>query len=268
MGLDIVAEGVETKAVRDKLLEMGCYKGQGWLFSEAVPAAEVPGLMAQPARSLPTPPARPEQLPHLPAGAAPSRPDNVSGPVVGFSAAVLDALPDANRRARQDGHDHRRQPGLADVRRRQRRYARDDRGRGQLRRRVRPGRGTWLGRRSRGAGRADSGAGRRHRGERPRVPLPVTEGGAVVHPADDADRRSQRRRCRLPRQHHPPCGVRAGARPPGVARFVDGAGQPADVHRSAHPGACSPPGRLRRPRRRPALRRPLRLQGDQRHLRS
>jgi len=95
MGLDIVAEGVETKAVRDKLLEMGCYKGQGWLFSEAVPAAEVPGLMAQPARSLPTPPARPEQLPHLPAGAAPSRPDNVSGPVVGFSAAVLDALPDA-----------------------------------------------------------------------------------------------------------------------------------------------------------------------------
>lgn len=45
MGLDVVAEGVETEAVRDRLLELGCYDGQGWLYSKAVPAAEIPDLL-------------------------------------------------------------------------------------------------------------------------------------------------------------------------------------------------------------------------------
>ena len=32
LGLDVVAEGVETEAQRLRLLELGCTEGQGWLF--------------------------------------------------------------------------------------------------------------------------------------------------------------------------------------------------------------------------------------------
>ncbi len=38
--LSIVAEGVETEEMRDKLVEYGCHYLQGWLFSKAVPGAE------------------------------------------------------------------------------------------------------------------------------------------------------------------------------------------------------------------------------------
>ncbi len=41
LGMHVVAEGVETPAVRDVLLEMGCEFAQGYLFSVPVPAAEV-----------------------------------------------------------------------------------------------------------------------------------------------------------------------------------------------------------------------------------
>jgi EAL domain-containing protein (putative c-di-GMP-specific phosphodiesterase class I) len=51
MGLDVIAEGVETEAVRDRLLELGCYRGQGWLFSRALPAAAVPDLLTAPRSS-------------------------------------------------------------------------------------------------------------------------------------------------------------------------------------------------------------------------
>lgn len=46
MGLDVIAEGVETELVRHRLLALGCQQGQGWLFSRAVPAAAVPGLLS------------------------------------------------------------------------------------------------------------------------------------------------------------------------------------------------------------------------------
>jgi len=42
MGLDVIAEGVETAAVRDRLVDLGCHRGQGWYYSRAVPAAELP----------------------------------------------------------------------------------------------------------------------------------------------------------------------------------------------------------------------------------
>ncbi len=42
MGLDVIAEGVETAAVRDRLLDLGCHRGQGWYYSRAVPAADLP----------------------------------------------------------------------------------------------------------------------------------------------------------------------------------------------------------------------------------
>ena len=42
LGLDLIAEGVETAAARDKLLELGCHFAQGYYFSKPVPADEVP----------------------------------------------------------------------------------------------------------------------------------------------------------------------------------------------------------------------------------
>ena len=41
LGLELVAEGVETQAQRDLLIEMGCDQIQGWLISKALPATEL-----------------------------------------------------------------------------------------------------------------------------------------------------------------------------------------------------------------------------------
>jgi diguanylate cyclase len=41
LGMTVVAEGVETAEVRDRLVAMGCELGQGFLFSPALPADEV-----------------------------------------------------------------------------------------------------------------------------------------------------------------------------------------------------------------------------------
>ena len=40
LGLEVIAEGIETEAQRDLLLELGCERGQGFLFSQARPAQE------------------------------------------------------------------------------------------------------------------------------------------------------------------------------------------------------------------------------------
>jgi EAL domain-containing protein (putative c-di-GMP-specific phosphodiesterase class I) len=45
MGLSVLAEGVETEEVRSRLLELGCRRGQGWLFGAALPAAELPARL-------------------------------------------------------------------------------------------------------------------------------------------------------------------------------------------------------------------------------
>jgi EAL domain-containing protein (putative c-di-GMP-specific phosphodiesterase class I) len=45
LGLDVVAEGVESEAVRSHLIMLGCRWAQGWLFSAALPAASLPGLL-------------------------------------------------------------------------------------------------------------------------------------------------------------------------------------------------------------------------------
>jgi EAL domain-containing protein (putative c-di-GMP-specific phosphodiesterase class I) len=42
LDLDAVAEGVETTEQAERLFELGCRTAQGYLFSKAVPAAEVP----------------------------------------------------------------------------------------------------------------------------------------------------------------------------------------------------------------------------------
>jgi len=41
LGLDTVAEGVETTGQADVLRELGCPKAQGYLFSKPLPAADM-----------------------------------------------------------------------------------------------------------------------------------------------------------------------------------------------------------------------------------
>lgn len=42
--LTVVAEGLETEADRQWLIEAGCDLGQGWLFGKPVPGKELEGL--------------------------------------------------------------------------------------------------------------------------------------------------------------------------------------------------------------------------------
>jgi EAL domain-containing protein (putative c-di-GMP-specific phosphodiesterase class I) len=45
LGMDVVAEGVETKEQLGELRPMGCDYGQGFLFSRAVEARDARALM-------------------------------------------------------------------------------------------------------------------------------------------------------------------------------------------------------------------------------
>lgn len=47
LGLDVVAEGVETPAARELLAEAGCSWAQGWLFSAAVPGPALPHVLGR-----------------------------------------------------------------------------------------------------------------------------------------------------------------------------------------------------------------------------
>ena len=47
LGLQVTAEGVETQAQREMLLEMGCLRGQGWLFAKAMPLPQALALAPQ-----------------------------------------------------------------------------------------------------------------------------------------------------------------------------------------------------------------------------
>jgi PAS domain S-box-containing protein len=46
LGLTTVAEGIETKEQADMLFYLGCELGQGWLYGRAVPARELPRILA------------------------------------------------------------------------------------------------------------------------------------------------------------------------------------------------------------------------------
>jgi diguanylate cyclase (GGDEF)-like protein/PAS domain S-box-containing protein len=65
LGIKVVAEGIESRAQADRLVELDCDFGQGFLFSRAVPPGQVPRLITRlaPASGAPTdspaePPAR------------------------------------------------------------------------------------------------------------------------------------------------------------------------------------------------------------------
>lgn len=47
LGLRIIAEGIETEAQRQALIEYGCIEGQGWLFSKALPAPQFEAALKQ-----------------------------------------------------------------------------------------------------------------------------------------------------------------------------------------------------------------------------
>jgi EAL domain-containing protein (putative c-di-GMP-specific phosphodiesterase class I) len=46
LGLEVVAEGIETEHQEARLIELGCTIGQGFLYSAAVQAEDVPRLLA------------------------------------------------------------------------------------------------------------------------------------------------------------------------------------------------------------------------------
>jgi len=53
LGMDVVAEGIETRAQYDLLRQLGCRFGQGFLFSPPVPADRIRQMLQLPGRILP-----------------------------------------------------------------------------------------------------------------------------------------------------------------------------------------------------------------------
>ena len=45
LGLEVVAEGIETEASAAELVRVGCYRGQGYLFSKAVPPEQLEAVV-------------------------------------------------------------------------------------------------------------------------------------------------------------------------------------------------------------------------------
>jgi EAL domain-containing protein (putative c-di-GMP-specific phosphodiesterase class I) len=58
MGMDVVAEGIETCEQYRLLRQMGCRLGQGFLFARPLSAEAVTGLLRLPGRILPDPEAQ------------------------------------------------------------------------------------------------------------------------------------------------------------------------------------------------------------------
>ena len=58
MGMDVVAEGIETHEQYMLLRQLGCRFGQGFLFSRPVPAETISAMLRLPGRILPDPAAQ------------------------------------------------------------------------------------------------------------------------------------------------------------------------------------------------------------------
>jgi EAL domain-containing protein (putative c-di-GMP-specific phosphodiesterase class I) len=46
LNLGVIAEGIESPVIVEKLLELGCHRGQGYLISRPVPAAELASMLS------------------------------------------------------------------------------------------------------------------------------------------------------------------------------------------------------------------------------
>ena len=55
LGMDVVAEGIETREQDELLRKLGCRYGQGFLFSRPAPAETISRLLRLPGRVLPEP---------------------------------------------------------------------------------------------------------------------------------------------------------------------------------------------------------------------
>jgi EAL domain-containing protein (putative c-di-GMP-specific phosphodiesterase class I) len=55
LGMDVVAEGIETREQYNMLRQLGCRFGQGYLFSRPVPASTISKMLQLPGRILPEP---------------------------------------------------------------------------------------------------------------------------------------------------------------------------------------------------------------------
>jgi EAL domain-containing protein (putative c-di-GMP-specific phosphodiesterase class I) len=55
MGMDVVAEGIETREQYNLLRQLGCRYGQGFLFARPAPAETVSRMLRLPGRILPEP---------------------------------------------------------------------------------------------------------------------------------------------------------------------------------------------------------------------
>jgi diguanylate cyclase (GGDEF)-like protein len=76
LGLEVVAEGVETESQLAELTTLGCDQAQGYLFGRPAPLAQAPPAPAPPAPAppAPEPPAPAPLTPPAPAPPAPARP--------------------------------------------------------------------------------------------------------------------------------------------------------------------------------------------------
>ncbi len=61
LGMETIAEGVETSLQLLRLRQLGCAVGQGFLFGRPMPAADVAGLLAGPPRETASPPSEPSR---------------------------------------------------------------------------------------------------------------------------------------------------------------------------------------------------------------
>ncbi len=55
LGMDVVAEGIETRQQYDLLRQMGCRYGQGFLFARPLPAEQITHMLSLPGQTLPDP---------------------------------------------------------------------------------------------------------------------------------------------------------------------------------------------------------------------
>ena len=70
LGMNVVAEGIETLAQYELLLQMGCRYGQGYLFAKPMPSHEIIRLLRLPGHILPEPGVEPGPEPDVEPGMA------------------------------------------------------------------------------------------------------------------------------------------------------------------------------------------------------